>query len=133
MKHFVYILGLVLAATACNSVDNYVFRNDVRPEFEKSITVAELSSISDDENTTVIDVRLMEDFEAEPVLIPGANYMNPEEIEQWYSEIPKDTKVIVYCVKGHWVSQKAATFLDDKGYDVIFLEGGIHGWQEENK
>jgi hypothetical protein len=51
------------------------------------------------------DVRLIEDYEADPILIPKARYRNPENIEQWFSELPTDAEGVVYCVRGNWVSQ----------------------------
>ena len=110
----------------------YIFRNDVRPAYEDSVSVEQLAELQADENVILLDVRLLEDFEAYPVLIPGAEYKNPEDIEAWSSTLPQDSKVIVYCVKGRWVSQKAANYLNDKGIEVSSLEGGIVAW-DENK
>ena len=64
------------------------------------------------------------------MLISGASYNNPEDIQAWSSALPKDSKVVVYCVKGKWVSQKAANYLADKGYEVFSLEGGIEAWEQ---
>ncbi|MDG1994873.1 MAG: rhodanese-like domain-containing protein [Emcibacteraceae bacterium] len=54
-------------------------------------------------------------------------------IAKWAELLPKDKKVILYCVKGAWVSHKAATYLNDKGYDVSTLNGGIRQWKTDNK
>jgi rhodanese-related sulfurtransferase len=32
---------------------------------------------------------------------------------------------VVHCVKGKWVSQKAAAYLGEHGFDVRSLNGGI--------
>lgn len=76
----------------------------------------------------VIDVRLPEDFASNPVLIDGAVYRNPEQISQWAGALPKDRPIVVYCVKGAWVSQKAATYLRGLGRNVYGLAGGQAGW-----
>jgi rhodanese-related sulfurtransferase len=122
-----FALGLV----ACSDAPDYEFRSDDRPAYDKSVTVAELAAKPGD-SVVVLDVRLREDFEADPVLIPGAMYRNPENIEAWSSSLPEDSTVVVYCVKGKWVSQKAANYLAAKGLDVYSLDGGIQAWQSSN-
>lgn len=119
----------VLVAAACSpKAEPYVFRNDERPEFTRTTTVAELKGM-DSSAVTLIDVRLKEDFEASPGMIPGAAYRDPEAITEWASSLPKDKPVVVYCVKGKWVSQKAATYLSAQGLDVRNLEGGLNAWK----
>ena len=124
-------IGLVtfIAIAGCSTSSEYIFRNQDRPTFDKAIGVDELGALSTADNVTLLDVRLLEDFAANPVLIPGATYKDPEKIDQWFSSISKDSKVIVYCVKGKWVSQKAASFLSEKGFDSYTLTGGIQEWQ----
>ena len=123
------LLLAALALSACAANDGYVFRSDDRPAYERAVDVSRLEALQRTDDVTVLDVRLIEDFEADPELIPGAAYRNPENIEDWSSALPQDSKVVVYCVKGRWVSQKAATFLSNKGYDVYSLSGGIEGWR----
>jgi len=124
-------LACLLAVTTgfgCATQDRFDFRDDHRPEYTKAIDTNGLEQ-ADKHRTTILDVRLPEDFKADPVLIPGAHYRNPDNIESWFSEIPRDTTIVVYCVRGKWVSQKAANFLATQGYDTYTLEGGIAGWQ----
>lgn len=127
MKHilFTIALGLMISCSAQN--DSYVFRNDIRPEYSKTVSVAELKDLGIS-NFNLIDVRLVEDFAKNPNLIDGATHLSPDIISEWAKSIPKDKPVVVYCVKGKWVSQKAATYLNDQGYDVYSLEGGINAW-----
>ena len=112
--------------------EEYVFRNQVRPVYEKNIDLEQLYTLKKNANVTLIDVRLTEDFALDPILIPGAVYKDPENISSWAQEIPKDSKIVLYCVKGAWVSHKAATYLNEKGYDVVTLDGGIRQWKKEN-
>lgn len=122
---------LTLQAFAQENSKNYVFRNDIRPEYNKNITVDELNILQNNEDITLIDVRLNEDLALDPMLIPGAQYNDPELISEWADLLPKNKKVILYCVKGAWVSHKAATYLNEKGYDVSTLTGGIRQWKVE--
>lgn len=133
MKTTSFVCVAAFALVACSTTPDYEFRNDDRPTYDRSVTVNELSAINPGGNVVVLDVRLKEDFEADPVLIPGALYRNPENIVEWSSSLPADSKVVVYCVKGKWVSQKAANFLDEKGFDVYSLDGGIQAWQSSEE
>jgi thiosulfate sulfurtransferase len=78
----------------------------------------------------VLDVRLEEDFAKNPNLIPGSTYRNPEDLPNWISQIDKSKEVVVYCVAGKWVSQKAAFLLDEAGITVRRLEGGFNAWND---
>lgn len=119
---------VMISSMGCASSGEFNFRDDKRPGYAKIVTTSELERATS-ERITVLDVRLLEDYEAEPVLIPGARYKDPDHISSWFSEIPRDTTVVVYCVRGKWVSQKAASFLANHGYDTYTLEGGLEGWQ----
>ena|SRR5688572_21872187 len=78
----------------------------------------------------IIDVRLKKDFEADPQLLPTANWHDPNTVEEWAKKLPKNSPIVVYCVHGHKVSQNVASRLLNLGYNVQFLEGGIHAWKE---
>ena len=92
-KMSLLILCLITANVSyAQQTEEYVFRNDVRPEYSKNITVDELSTLQKNEDITLIDVRLTEDFALDPTLIPGAKYNDPELINTWADLIPKDKK-----------------------------------------
>ncbi|HEU0218618.1 MAG TPA: chromate resistance protein ChrB domain-containing protein [Stellaceae bacterium] len=78
----------------------------------------------------VIDVRRTPAFAAAAEIIPGAIHRAPEEIEAWSDAVPRDRQVVVYCVRGHEVSQDAAARLREGGVDARYLEGGIAAWEE---
>ncbi len=118
--------GLIVACS--NQGEDYVFRNDDRPSYSNTISVDALAAY-DTSDVTIIDVRLAEDFAENPELIEGATHRDPEAISEWAGTIPKDKPVVVYCVKGKWVSQKAATYLDEQGFSVYSLDGGINAWK----
>lgn len=124
----IYVVSLP-AQEITNPTDTFVFRNNDRPEYAKNLSIDELKELKTAEDITLIDVRLTEDFALDPTLIPGAEYRDPELIASWADLLPKDKKVVLYCVKGAWVSHKAATYLNEKGYDVTTLDGGINGWK----
>lgn len=78
----------------------------------------------------VIDVRRAQDSDADDVQIVGARRRLPEEVDRWRREIPDGQHVVVYCVRGHQVSQGAAAALAAAGVDARYLEGGITAWRE---
>lgn len=127
MKYLVPTLAFGLLISCTNQSESYVFRNGDRPTYSKLVKVDELATLGDG-NITLIDVRLTEDLAKNPKLIDGATHYDPETITEWADKIPKNKPVVVYCVKGKWVSQKAATYLSNQGYDVYSLDGGINAW-----
>jgi len=126
-NHFWIAVTFAFIISACAPA--YDFRSEERPVFDNTVTADALSSLQQ-QGAVLLDVRLPEDFQEDPVLIPGALYRNPDEIESWAGQMtPVDSPVVVYCVRGKWVSQKAATFLKNQGLDVYTLEGGIEEWK----
>lgn len=123
-----FILSL-LAGTliGCAASPAYNFRDSDRPVFERTVAPQDVASLIE-QGARLIDVRLTEDFAASSDKIPGALYRNPEAIMTWAGDLSGDAPVIVYCVKGKWVSQKAATYLASHNINVYSLEGGIDGW-----
>ena len=125
-----FLLAIAVGVLAGGCATPYEFRNDDRPSYDQTVTAEELVELRN-AGATVLDVRLSEDFAADPQLIPDAMYRDPEQIENWAANMsPTNDPVIVYCVRGKWVSQKAANYLSDKGFNVLSLEGGIEGWKD---
>lgn len=61
--------------------------------------------------------------------IPGATWIPVEEIDERYNELPKDKKLILYCMRGI-VSEEAAEKLREKGYEAYSLVGGYYKYLE---
>ncbi|MEW6348199.1 MAG: thiosulfate sulfurtransferase GlpE [Thermodesulfobacteriota bacterium] len=97
----------------------------------QSITPKELKALlQGDRETVLLDVRRKSDCDAMPEMIVGAAHRDPEKVDEWMDEIPKEVPVVVYCVKGGSVSQATTEKLLRDNPDVRFLEGGIKGWIE---
>ena len=45
----------------------------------------------------VVDVRDRIDFDAEPVIIPGALHMTIDELDARHHEIPREREIVLYC------------------------------------
>jgi len=76
----------------------------------------------------VFDVCKCEDYDAQPLMIPGSRWRDHQQTAVWADEIPDGAKVVLTCVKGMKVSQAAATELRLLGVDASILEGGIVAW-----
>jgi rhodanese-related sulfurtransferase len=79
----------------------------------------------------VVDVRRDADFAGADRLIASAIHRPPEDVELWGKDLPAERAVVVHCVRGHDVSQRAAAALRAAGIDAAYLEGGIDGWTEQ--
>lgn len=76
----------------------------------------------------VLDVRRAAAFDADAFMIAGS--LRPEgDLAAFAAGLPGDRPIVVYCVHGHEVSQKAAADLAAAGRRSRYLEGGIEAWR----
>ncbi len=93
---------------------------------KRTITPTEL-----DENPsgyTVIDVRRKTDYDGEVIL--NAEWHDPEQVEQWAKDLPKDKEIVLYCARGGSVSNKVLDSLLADNIRARYIEGGIKGWKQ---
>lgn len=93
-----------------------------------SLSVEKLSRLVGTPRCPVIlDVRVPEDFDADPFLVPGS-------VRRGYAEVPTlaptyaGRSVVVVCAQGKKLSQGAAAWLRHAGADAETLEGGTEAW-----
>ncbi|MCA9839495.1 MAG: rhodanese-like domain-containing protein [Trueperaceae bacterium] len=78
------------------------------------------------EGSLLIDVR--EQNEYDELHIPGSILLPLSELQERYSELPKDKPLIMQCRSGGR-SGRATEFLLANGYeDVVNMAGGILAW-----
>ena len=95
----------------------------------KTMTTDELVNLLDaNEDLHVIDVR--EDFEVEHGMIPGAIHMPLGSIPERTNELDASLPYIVVC-KGGVRSANACVYLEEQGFDVTNLEGGMMAYDGE--
>jgi len=130
MKHKLFFIALIAMGPAACAVahDSFDIRSPDRPEYTQTISPEDISSFLDD-GGILVDVRLSEDFEKDPVLIPGAIRVDPENTDYW-TAAKSNVPVAVYCVKGKWVSQKQASYISSLGIEAYSLEGGLVAYQK---
>jgi rhodanese-related sulfurtransferase len=96
-----------------------------------SITPQELSKLlGHADSPLVFDVCKCEDYDEQPLMIPGSRWRDHQQTAMWASEIPDGARVVITCVKGWKVSQTAAAELRLMGIDASILQGGINAWIE---
>jgi rhodanese-related sulfurtransferase len=97
-----------------------------------TITPAELKNHLKEQKQAlvILDVRRKSDYEADPKIIPGAIWRDPETVDQWIKELPKDKDVAIYCVRGGSVSKSVASRLIQEKVQASILKGGITAWKE---
>ena len=81
---------------------------------------------------TLIDVRIDEDFAADPRLIPGAMRRSHRDLQDWAPRLTGQS-VVVICQKGLKLSEGTAAWLRQSGVAAETLEGGHLGWTESQK
>ena len=77
---------------------------------------------------TLIDVRIDEDFAADPRLIPGAVRRSHLDVPDWASSM-MGKSVVVVCHKGQKLSEGTAAWLRCGNISAEVLEGGQVGWK----
>jgi rhodanese-related sulfurtransferase len=87
-------------------------------------------NMDENRNIIVLDVRRSADYEADKEMIPGAIRRNPEQVDHWVQEIPKDKDVVVYCIRGGSVSNSVVDKLLAAGFSASYIEGGWEAWKK---
>jgi thiosulfate sulfurtransferase len=78
---------------------------------------------------TLLDVRRKAVRAADAADLPNARWLDPEQVVARKDEVPRDRPAIVYCAKGHEISQGIAATLCALGLDARFLVDGFAGWR----
>ncbi|MDJ0779946.1 MAG: sulfurtransferase/chromate resistance protein [Gammaproteobacteria bacterium] len=94
------------------------------------ITVSQLARlIGTPAAPVLIDVRIDEDFEFDPDLVPGA-FRHPHDSPEVLLDRLSGQRVVVYCQKGRKLSQGFVALLRCHGIAAESLEGGHFGWRD---
>jgi rhodanese-related sulfurtransferase len=95
----------------------------------RTITPNDLKPLVEKKTVTVLDVRRQNDYDADKVKLPGAEWKNPDQLADWGAKLPKEKEIVIYCARGGSVSNSVLDALLCKGFKVRFIEGGIEGWK----
>ncbi|WP_038358470.1 sulfurtransferase/chromate resistance protein [Bosea sp. UNC402CLCol] len=97
----------------------------------EQITVAQLSRlVGRPDAPAIIDVRIDEDFAADPVFLPTATRRDYRAVADWASDYADQQQVIVVCHRGLKLSEGVAAWLRQAGIAAESLEGGHLAWRQ---
>jgi rhodanese-related sulfurtransferase len=104
-----------------------------RREMERYSITAEVlhALLTSNQEVLVIDVRQPLDLLGDSVIIPGAQWLAPEEVHTNPSLLPKERDLIVYCT---CPSDKTSRTILHRALAmgflrIKFLKGGLDGWR----
>ncbi|MGJ9456892.1 rhodanese-like domain-containing protein [Oceanobacillus sp. CF4.6] len=86
--------------------------------------------ITNGENVNIIDVR--EDEEIATGKIPSARHIPLGQIPEKHPELNKEQHYYMVCRSGER-SNNACAFLEEEGYDVTNMAGGMMSWEGETE
>ncbi|GAA0588203.1 rhodanese-like domain-containing protein [Virgibacillus siamensis] len=92
------------------------------------ITPEEVEELLGNERDVIIDVR--EDDEVAQGMIDGAKHIKLENIPHSLQELDEEKHYIMVCRSGRR-SMMAAAFMDEHGYKVSSMAGGMLDWKGE--
>jgi len=95
----------------------------------RTITPNDLKPLVEKKTVAVLDVRRQNDYDADKVKLPGAEWKNPDQLADWSAKLPKEKEIVIYCARGGSVSNSVLDALLGKGLKARFIEGGIEGWK----
>lgn len=84
--------------------------------------------MKDDKNLVVIDVR--EDEEVAQGMIEGAKHIPLQTVPEAKEELDKNNHYVFVCRSGGR-SMKAATYMQEQGFNVSNMTGGMLNWEGE--
>lgn len=122
------ILGLlVVIAVAAGCAPAPVAVEEVAEPLPALISPQQASSMLDDENVVLLDVRTQQEWDidghaADALLMPL------DQLGQRYTELDQNDTIIVVCRSGNR-SQTASQFLREQGFsNVTEVEAGMRNW-----
>jgi rhodanese-related sulfurtransferase len=76
----------------------------------------------------IIDVRTIEDFDADPCLVPASVRRSHGDVVSWVGDYAGKS-VVAVCHHGAKLSHGVAAWLRHAGADAVALEDGFEGWK----
>jgi membrane protein DedA with SNARE-associated domain/rhodanese-related sulfurtransferase len=125
---------VIAAALAVYLVFKYARRQRFLRHLRKArITAIELKRRLDaGDHLVIVDLRTALDIEAAPYKIPGADIIDPQELQHPHQRIPRDSEVVFYCAEPREAtSARIALRAAAIGFKNVHpLSGGLEGWRQ---
>jgi len=137
LAHFAVLLVLlgVVALLVNRLLQRYRFKMELRgsrlepQELREMMEAAESAGL---ERPFIVDLRHPLDVLTDPLVLPGALRIGPDELKQRRDLIPSDRDIVLYCTcPSEETSAKVAMELRQLGVlRVRPLRGGLQGWKD---
>jgi membrane protein DedA with SNARE-associated domain len=95
--------GWALAIAGAGFGGYVVWKFVSRQRFLRRIRIARITpeelkvKLDAGEDMLLVDLRHRVDFEAEPIIIPGALHLTTEDLDARHHEIPREREIVLYC------------------------------------
>ncbi len=94
-----------------------------------SLSVEELAAqLAKGEPVQVIDARPRHHISRTVDLMEGAQWRDPDRVEEWIDQLSPDRPVAVYCAYGFHVGCGVTKTLRARGLDARYIRGGVSAW-----
>ena len=95
-----------------------------------AVSVEEVKAMVDaGQRVQIIDTRPRFYVSRTQDIMDGAQWRDPERVQQWAGELSKTDPVVTFCAYGFHVGCQTATALRDAGFDATYMKGGHSAWK----
>jgi len=95
-----------------------------------AVSVEEVKAMVDaGKRVQIIDTRPRFYVSRTQDIMDGAQWRDPERVQQWAGELSKTDPVVTFCAYGFHVGCQTATALRDAGFDATYMKGGHSAWK----
>jgi Fe-Mn family superoxide dismutase len=77
----------------------------------------------------IIDARPRHYFSRASDIMDGAQWRDPDRVQDWIGELSQSEQVVVFCAYGFHIGCKTAIALRDAGFDAVYMKGGHSAWK----
>ena len=103
-----------------------------QPEFADvpSISPEEVQAmLASGEKVQIIDTRPRHYSTRSDEIVEGAEWRDPERIDEWMGTLSKEAPVVTFCVYGFHIGCQSAAALRKAGFDARYMAGGHYAWK----
>jgi superoxide dismutase, Fe-Mn family len=94
-----------------------------------SLSIEELAArLAKGEPVQLLDARPRHHISRTVDLMEGAQWRDPDRVQEWIGELSPDQPVAVYCAYGFHVGCNVTRLLRERGFDARYVRGGVSAW-----
>tara|TARA_B100000378_G_C17864882_1_gene349980 strand:+ start:177 stop:566 length:390 start_codon:yes stop_codon:yes gene_type:complete len=124
-----FFLLVMTFFTACNSQPTAASDLEIRGG---DVPVAKAKELINSDTVTILDVRTADEYRLGHIKDATNIDFYGDDFDEQIEDLPKNKTYLVYCHSGGR-SAKSMKMMQDKGYTVYNMEGGISAWTESGE